>query len=101
MAYLLNQQTAMTRSMPAPEPFGTRASNISERSVDANLLPEERLLYDFPYFNRAEGHAQKFKSPRAFLLRGVGQRVKKVRFKKETQKSRCKSTRWCWIPYEM
>ena len=37
----------MTRSMSAPEPFGTRASNISERSVDANLLAEERLLYDF------------------------------------------------------
>ncbi len=33
--------------MSAPEPFGTRASNISERSVDANLLAEERLLYDF------------------------------------------------------
>ena len=38
----------MTRSMSAPEPFGTRASNISERSVDANSLPEQRLLYDFP-----------------------------------------------------
>ena len=37
----------MPRSMSAPEPFGTRASNISERSVDANLLAEERLLYDF------------------------------------------------------
>ena len=38
----------MTRSMSAPEPFGTRASNISERSVDANSLPEQRFLYDFP-----------------------------------------------------
>ena len=76
--------------------FYKAVCEFAEEKIEPNYLTWERNHELIP-----EDIIEEMGQMGPFLLRGIGQRVKKVRFKKETQKSRCKSTRWCWIPYEM